>query len=445
MKKVLCIAFILAGIFTLYSCVKDDTPPKETEKSTISATESATKKVEVKLPNPPDESLPQSIKTLWRELYLKGWLEIKVEDGQIDPLKRWGVGFSPEETQYTGEKIYTVIGTNNEANIVCTMVFEKANSDGELVMLYYVRSGGRITGREVFDVGLEVERRYEKISSAYDRFLLNSFYANWTVFKLSADVEEKIKETYVAGRDNIITADVKIERYYSTYDGAAAVMITDNQSGITTTEVTDTIDGVDITYSDSRKISLWKDGKLYSLKEAYESGILHKYALMEIAEIQNSWGYTGKVDEKWIEENKVTLDEIPKFEKGDMVVYTAKEALLKIPFVTTFLPTYRSMYYWAPTFLMDLVPDEECNKWIRDVNTSREILNVEPEEMYAVSFIKHFKISREDFDKALAERAKKFAEHAAKGEDISGEEFELLNGDILYTFDNEIINNYYRR
>lgn len=66
--------------------------------------------------------------------------------------------------------------------------------------------------------------------------------------------------------------------------------------------------------------------------------------------------------------------------------------------------------------------------------------------MYLVSFVKHFKIPREDFEKCV-ENIRQTYEwfHDTHGDDISDEIHELPNADIIYTFDNEIINNYYRR
>jgi hypothetical protein len=60
------------------------------------------------------------------------------------------------------------------------------------------------------------------------------------------------------------------------------------------------------------------------------------------------------------------------------------------------------------------------------------------DEMLLVSFVKRYNITREEFDAATA----KFAENVKN--DTHTEECEVPNGDILYTFDNEIINHYYR-
>ena len=61
------------------------------------------------------------------------------------------------------------------------------------------------------------------------------------------------------------------------------------------------------------------------------------------------------------------------------------------------------------------------------------------DEMYLVSFIKHFNIPREEFDKAV----KEYISHRTT-EELKKEFWEAPNADIIYTFDNEIINEYYR-
>lgn len=64
--------------------------------------------------------------------------------------------------------------------------------------------------------------------------------------------------------------------------------------------------------------------------------------------------------------------------------------------------------------------------------------------MYTVSFVKYFNIPREVFDKACDEFIERIGYlHERDGDDISTESYELPNADIIYTFDNEITNNYY--
>ena len=64
------------------------------------------------------------------------------------------------------------------------------------------------------------------------------------------------------------------------------------------------------------------------------------------------------------------------------------------------------------------------------------------QEMPLVTLVKHFKVPKHVFV-AEVERHRKV--DLSLGKDLSEERYELPNADIIYTFDNEIINAYYRR
>ena len=67
----------------------------------------------------------------------------------------------------------------------------------------------------------------------------------------------------------------------------------------------------------------------------------------------------------------------------------------------------------------------------------------EPEtEMALVTLIKKYGIPKEKFEEAIRKEAEY---RISVGRDLSSEYGELPNADIVYTFDNEIINAYYRR
>ncbi len=160
-----------------------------------------------------------------------------------------------------------------------------------------------------------------------------------------------------------------------------------------------------------------------------------------------TWYGEISYDEEWIEANREIPDELPLFEKGDMVVYTAEEAREKSPYYITALPEYRTVYYWMPYIWTNIISREEYAEWGRRVDTPHDALHAVPQEMDVVSFIKYFKIPKEDFIKACEEEAE-YQQNVLKGErgyDINLEEYEIPNADILYTFDNDIINEYYRR
>ena len=79
--------------------------------------------------------------------------------------------------------------------------------------------------------------------------------------------------------------------------------------------------------------------------------------------------------------------------------------------------------------------------WYRDVYTVKNPGGEEPKEMYLKAMIEYYGIEREEYELAVEE----FKAACLKyGLDLSHEYCELPNLDIIYTFDDEIINEYYR-
>lgn len=107
---------------------------------------------------------------------------------------------------------------------------------------------------------------------------------------------------------------------------------------------------------------------------------------------------------------------------------------------------YRDRYYNITAPFVELVGRDICLAWYDSLGE-----NYDPGEenvMLMKSFIQHFNISRQDFDRCVIEDAKWISEAyppCMNPKDYAAQELdELYNGDIIYTFDDEIINNYYR-
>ena len=110
---------------------------------------------------------------------------------------------------------------------------------------------------------------------------------------LSADIEKQIRQAFLDELHskggswlNYTINDVWIEKYYGTYNGCVVVMMTGE--GIVYSQVTggENIDGIIIGYPNSNRIKAWKDGKFYSLQEAFDKGFLNKEDIEIIANIQ---------------------------------------------------------------------------------------------------------------------------------------------------------------
>ena len=115
------------------------------------------------------------------------------------------------------------------------------------------------------------------------------------------------------------------------------------------------------------------------------------------------------------------------------------------------IPKYRPTYYDYPQWLFELVEEEkavEADNLYQKTHWDSVGRYIEPDEMGTVTFIKHCNISKEDFLAGLEKWKQQLLRLVASGEsfwDIDLSRMELPNADIIYTFDNEIINAYYRR
>ena len=107
---------------------------------------------------------------------------------------------------------------------------------------------------------------------------------------------------------------------------------------------------------------------------------------------------------------------------------------------------YRQCYYNISYQLSLLVDENELRTWeeetyVKDPN--------ETNEMVVKLFVQHFNISKEDFERATLESAKVLYDPNSPPPSmnpkdyINQEMFELYNADIIYTFDDQIINEYY--
>ncbi len=106
---------------------------------------------------------------------------------------------------------------------------------------------------------------------------------------------------------------------------------------------------------------------------------------------------------------------------------------------------YRQCYYRIFYQLAQLVDPEELDAWEDEVYAFD---HDETNEMVVKLFIQHFNISKEDFEKANLELAKALYEPGSEimmnpKDYVNQEMYEIYNADIIYTFDDEIINEYY--
>lgn len=100
---------------------------------------------------------------------------------------------------------------------------------------------------------------------------------------------------------------------------------------------------------------------------------------------------------------------------------------------------YRYIYYNMWNDFMNLAMEDETRDFYEWTSIYSEECKDGYDEMILVSYIRYFNIPREEFDKAVE---KYIANHTVA--QMMTEMYEVPNADIIYTFDNEIINEYYR-
>ena len=108
---------------------------------------------------------------------------------------------------------------------------------------------------------------------------------------------------------------------------------------------------------------------------------------------------------------------------------------------------FRASYYDVTEPFQELISDEEYEAWRKEMYADG---HDDFDEMVMLSFVKRFNISREDFDNANREWA--LIVQMATGEPSTYNPYdypeqgyyELYNADIIYTFDNAKIDEYYR-
>ena len=105
---------------------------------------------------------------------------------------------------------------------------------------------------------------------------------------------------------------------------------------------------------------------------------------------------------------------------------------------------YRARYYTLYAPFVQLVGREACREWWETIDSSSSATS-----MVMLQFVRHFNITREQFDKANLETARIIRDKldgrpCMRPMDYANQETdEIYNADIIYTFDEDIINAYY--
>ncbi len=121
----------------------------------------------------------------------------------------------------------------------------------------------------------------------------------FSVFAAKPDISEldreqliKLKQVYLEEMKNneeLTADDVTILEYCGTYNGCSVMMFTSRGTLYLTAIEVVNVAGINFLYSDSNKLYAYKDGKIYSLEQAYENGFLTKINIVNIRDIHNKY------------------------------------------------------------------------------------------------------------------------------------------------------------
>jgi len=138
---------------------------------------------------------------------------------------------------------------------------------------------------------------------------------------------------------------------------------------------------------------------------------------------------------------------VPVYVPGSIRLHPEEEIFgeLTLNIEDPFPLEYRYCYYYSYSSYWTLVDDQDAyDEWAKSVPRTKDYYPNGPElEMPLVTLIKHFKIPKCVFV-AEVKRLKKILS-SFEWYDPSDELQEFPNADIIYTFNNELINYYYRR
>ena len=107
---------------------------------------------------------------------------------------------------------------------------------------------------------------------------------------------------------------------------------------------------------------------------------------------------------------------------------------------------YRNNYYSIPASFVNIVGKKDFEEW-ENIYLAENYPD-DSNEMVMLAYVKEFNISKEDFEKANLKYAyfidEVYSHICLDPQDYADQEFqEIYNTEIIYTFDNDLINEYY--
>lgn len=107
---------------------------------------------------------------------------------------------------------------------------------------------------------------------------------------------------------------------------------------------------------------------------------------------------------------------------------------------------HRAVYYWLWGEFMELIPPERSEEVYGKFRSIPKDADGDYTQCIYLVLIQALDLPKEEFEKAVEKKRQAWIENGyiKEGQTVVSEWYELPNADVLYTFDNDLINYYYR-
>lgn len=166
----------------------------------------------------------------------------------------------------------------NVSEEVSNYKFIYPNSNNLLVLL----NNDVMSMSDAFNNNHIDEKRIEVLFETYQSQYISLYQDDILTFDYNLML--KIKQEYASKNEIDDLNKIQISNFYGVYNNAIVLKIYNNYYDVITTEK---ILDIEFTYTTSVKISVYKDGKFYDLKKAYEENLITYDNLLEIHKISN--------------------------------------------------------------------------------------------------------------------------------------------------------------
>lgn len=268
MKKILIIIFFISVIFCSLGCEINDKTKDITE---VSIDKNINEKYEVNRITKLSKELETSILTAYKKTNKADKLyQLYIDDCYL---------FTDDLCFFFAHGLYnTYFYYISEEVADCKFIYPNSNN------LLVLHKDEVLSVTKAFEKGIINEARVKVLFELYKNQYVDLY--NNEVMALDYNLLLKIKNEYATKHGVVESEKINVSNYLGTYDEAVVLFIS---HGVYFQELTtEIVDGIEFTYSNSIKLSVYKNGEFYSLETAFESRLLTHNELLKISQLLNN-------------------------------------------------------------------------------------------------------------------------------------------------------------